>query len=59
MQCQKEALKMHSLHVSHKQALKERWAQHKAQLQRAQEREARRAERQLLIVRPPPSLTPG
>lgn len=30
--------------------MKDRWSRHKAQLQRAQEREARRLERQYLLV---------
>ena len=49
---------MHSLHVPNVQALRERWALHKARLQRAREREARRAERQYLLVSLPPLLTP-
>ena len=52
------ALNMHSLHVPNVQALKERWALHKARLQRAHERELRRAERQYLIVKLPPSKNP-
>ena len=53
------ALNPHSLHAPDAQALKQRWALHKARLRREHERESRRAERQYLIVRLPPSLTPS
>ena len=38
------------------QAVKDRWRRHKAQLQREQDREARRLERQYLLVGPLSSL---